>query len=239
MTAAKRRKKRGRPAGKPLSGRELEARRANLERARSAPKNFIYRPTARRLAARLKNLRKAQAARRSREGNARVRLNALKHGVYSRELLDESVKRLGESEIEFAGHRELFARLLVPQTEEEATIVWEISNLAWRRLRLFRAAADREHRDLRRLLLDYPPPAPLSAEETHERMFVLFAVLNDCDRVIQDAGGLRTDMREFFKMLIGLRVLGRKDEFAAALRQGGGEVASELGEMGEKMDSEG
>ena len=41
----------------------MAARRKNLQRARSAPKDLIYRPTPRRMAAYLKNLRKAVVAR--------------------------------------------------------------------------------------------------------------------------------------------------------------------------------
>jgi hypothetical protein len=201
MAKQKKRRNRGRPAGKPLSRRELGARRLNLAKARLAPKDVIYRPTAKRMAASLKNLRKAVAARRRAEGNARVRLNALCHGLFSRELIDDSVCRLGESEREFAEHRELFLRLLVPQNEREAVIVWELSNLAWRRLRLFRAAAERERRDLRRLLAEYPEPRPLSAGETERRMWVLLATLDTCDRVIAEASKLRFEMQEFIQML--------------------------------------
>ena len=171
--------------------RELRARRANLAKARQAPHDLIYRPTPKRIAACLKNLRKAVVARRRAEGNARVRLNALRHGLYSRELIDQSIRRLGEGEREFAEHRELFLRLLVPQNETEAGIVWELSNLAWRRLRLFRAAAEREGRDLRRLLAEYPEPCPLSARETERRMWALLATLDTCDRVIAEASKLR------------------------------------------------
>ena len=185
--------------------RELRARRANLAKARQAPHDLIYRPTPKRIAACLKNLRKAVVARRRAEGNARVRLNALRHGLYSRELIDQSIRRLGESEREFAEHRELFLRLLVPQNETEAVIVWELSNLAWRRLRLFRAAAEREGRDLRRLLAEYPEPCPLSARETEQRMWALLATLDTCDRVIAEASKLRFEMQEFIEMLAGGR----------------------------------
>jgi hypothetical protein len=219
MARRKGRGKRGRPAGKPLSPRELRARRANLRKARLAPQDLIYRPTAKRLAACLKNLRQAVAARRRKEGSGRVRLNALRHGVYSRELVDESVRRLGESEREFAQHRELFARLLGPESEEDAVIVWELSNLAWRRLRLFRAMAERERRDLRRLLEQYPPPRPLTAAETRERMYLLFATLDNCDRVVGEASKLRFEMQEFFQMLIDRRTVPEPQKFSVAGRQ--------------------
>lgn len=201
MMAKGRARRRGRPAGKPLSRREVRARRSNLRQARRAPRELIYRPTEKRLAASLKNLRRAIAARRAEEGSERVRLNALKHGVYSRELLDESVERLGESERDLERHRELFRRLLVPRNENEAAVVWELANLAWRRLRLFRAQALREARDLHHLLQSYPPPSPLNAPQTLNRMYIILATLEDCDRVLQDASKLRVEMQGLIRLL--------------------------------------
>jgi hypothetical protein len=198
-------RRRGRPPGQPLSDAELEARRRNLERARAAPQEVIYRPTPERLAASLENLHKALAARRKDEVAERVRLNALKHGVYARELVGESVRRLGESERAFAEHRELFARLFVPRDEQEATVVWELANIAWRRLRLFRAAAVRETGDLRRLMEEFPEPAPLDAAETELRASLLFAALDNCDRVLRDAARLRYEMQEMITMLVAIR----------------------------------
>ncbi len=194
--------RRGRPAGKPLSRRELAARRANLLLARAAPKDLIYRPTAKRLAASLKNLRKAMTARRSQEGNDRVRLNALRHGVFSRELIDESVSRLGEDRREFERHRELFACIFVPHTEDEAAIVYELSNIAWRRLRLFRAAAERERRDLRRAFERYCEPGLLDAQETLSRMYLVLDTLDNCTRVLKDAARLRDEIQQLVRMLI-------------------------------------
>ena len=212
------RRKRGRPAGKPLSGKELRARRSNLVKARRAPKELIYRPTARRMAASLKNLRKALAARRRADANERIRLNALRHGVYSRELVDESVRRLGESPREFARHRELFTQMLVPRTEDEAVIVWEMANIAWRRLRLFRAAAERERRDLKRLLESFPSPAPLTGEDTLERMYLLFAALDNCDRVVAEASKLRVEMQDLFHLLVTRRSPENAEELVTCAR---------------------
>lgn len=225
----KKRRGRGRPAGKPLSRRELAARRANLAKARRAPKDVIYRPTAKRLAASLANLRQAMAARRSEEASERVRLNALKHGVYSRELVDESVRRLGESEREFQAHRELFVQLLVPRDEGEAALVLEMANLAWRRLRLFRAQAQREARDLGRMLAGYPEPAPLDAAETLDRMYMLFATLDNCDRVLKDASKLRFEMQGLIQMLIARRAPPEPQKIETA-----GHVAPE----GQRLESE-
>ena len=46
-----------------------------------------------------------------------------------------------------------------------AAIVEELADLAWRRLRLFRAQALREMRELRRLAESFPDPAPLDAAD--------------------------------------------------------------------------
>jgi hypothetical protein len=205
-------RRRGRPPGQPLSAAELEARRRNLEQARAAPKEVIYRPTPERMAASLANLRKAQAARRSEAGSERVRLNALKHGVYSQELVDASARRLGESERALAEHRELFARLFVPRDEQEATVVWELANVAWRRLRLFRAAALREAHDLRRLMEEFPEPAPLDAAETEWRASLLFAALDNCDRVLRDAARLRYEMQQMISLLRVSRTHGKEKQ---------------------------
>lgn len=202
MAARTKRGRRGRPAGKPLTRRELAARRRNLKKARAAPKELVYRPTDKRVKASLKNLRKALAWRRQAEASDRIRLNALKHGFFSRELVDESVKRLGEDRHEFARHRELFVQFFVPRTEEEAVIVWELGNLAWRRLRLFRAAAERERRDLRVAIERYGEPGPLAAAETLERMYLLLATLDNWDRVLKDVARLRDEIQQLAMMLV-------------------------------------
>jgi hypothetical protein len=202
MASKTKRARRGRPAGKPLNQRELAARRANLTVARSAPKELIYRPTPKRLAASLKNLRKALAARRREEASDRLRLNALRHGLFSRELVDESVTKLGEDPREFARHRELLVQLFAPRTEDEYAIALELSNLAWRRLRLFRAAAERERREVRQAIERYARPGRLDAGETLNRMYLLLATLDNFDRVLRDAARLRDEIQQLAFMLV-------------------------------------
>lgn len=223
-------RRRGRPPGRPLSRRELDARRRNLERARASPKDLVYRPTAKRLAASLKNLRKAIAARRKREARERLRFNALVHGVYSRELVEESVARLGEDAREFKRHHHVLARLLVPLNEPEATVVWEIANVAWRRLRLFRAQALREMREVRRLAEQFPGPAPLDAAETELRADLLYAALDDCERVVREAGKLRFEMQEMVNLLVANRTekAVTSDEKETGVRSLGSEVRTRI-----------
>ena len=105
------RRPKGRKPGNPLTARELAARRANLEKARAAPRD-PYRPTQKRLEASRANLAKAIAARRRPKGNASVRLNALKHGLFAKQTLAESVDRLAEDKEGFAQHLHLFERVL-------------------------------------------------------------------------------------------------------------------------------
>jgi hypothetical protein len=221
-------RRRGRPAGKPLNRRELAARRRNLARARSAPKDLIYRPTDKRVAASLKNLRKALAARRRKEASDRLRLNALRHGLFSRQLVDESVVRLGEDMREFQRHRELFAQWFVPRNIDEAAIVWEVSNLAWRRLRLFRAVAERERRDLRRAIEPCGDPVRLDAHQTLDRMYLLLATLDNFDRILKDAAKLRDEIHQVARLLVEGRMPECQEAEAGSQESEGGSPEPEV-----------
>jgi len=100
-------RRRVRKPGKPLTARELAARRANLE--------------------------KAIVARRSPKGNAAARLNALKHGLFAKQTLAESVDRLGENKQEFDLHLRLFERVFVPAAgHEEKQFVRSLAQTVWR-----------------------------------------------------------------------------------------------------------
>jgi len=93
------------------SPQALAARRANLAKARAAPRDVIYRPTEKRQAASRANLQKALAARKTPKGNAAARLNALKHGLFAKQVVAASVARLGEDPKAFAEHLRLFERV--------------------------------------------------------------------------------------------------------------------------------
>lgn len=136
-------RRRGRPAGKPLTQRELAARRANIKKAHAVP----YEVTEKRDAASMANLQKAIAGRRSPKGNAVARLNALKHGFSARDM-EASVVRLGEDRDAYAEHLRRFERLFAPQDQPERWLVRALAMLVWRRLRLYRAQAYWERRQL-------------------------------------------------------------------------------------------
>jgi hypothetical protein len=160
------------------SQRALAARRANLRKARAAPREVIYRSTEKRQAASLANLKKAQAARRTRRGNARARLNALKHGLYAAASLRESLGRLGESRREFSAHRRRLERLFAPEDEEETQIVRRLADACWRRLRFFRAAAVWEADRLKQILARAPRRPRLDPLETEDRAQALVLALS-------------------------------------------------------------
>jgi hypothetical protein len=159
------------------SRRALAARRANLRKARAAPREIIYRPTEKRQAASRANLKKAQAARRTPRGNARTRLNALKHGLYAVASLRESLGRLGESRRELTAHRRRFARLFAPLNEDEERLVRQLADVCWRRLRFFRAAASWEANRLQQILRRAPRRVPLDVEQTAVRASALVLAL--------------------------------------------------------------
>ena len=178
----------------PLSEAALEARRVNLVRARAADKDLIYRATEKREAASRTNLAKALAARKSPEGNAVARLNALKHGLYAR--LEEAAQaRLGEDAQECAEHQQEFDRVFHPQDDVERELVRRLAHAIWRRRRVFAAMAWREEKRLR-LLFDldmFPEPGPLSVEETESRAYCLSWALctyDDCQQALLKAHAL-------------------------------------------------
>lgn len=174
----RRRPRPGKPGRRKLSARALAARRANLQKARAAPRERIYRWTKKRRAASRANLRKAQAARRTRRGNASARLNALKHGLYATAHPRASVRRLGERPGEFAAHRRRFERLFVPEDDEETRIVQRLADACWRRLRFFRAAARWEAGRLKQILARAPRRPRLDVMDTEDRARALVLALS-------------------------------------------------------------
>jgi hypothetical protein len=187
-----------------LSERALRARRANLRKARGAPKELLYRPTEKRQAASRANLAKAIAARRSATGNAAARLNALKHGLYAR-LVPGGVERLAEDPKAFAEHLRAFERVYAPQDEEERKLVRRLAETVWRRLRLFRAQAHWEEERLKTLFKLAPEGGRLSVEESERRAYALTRVLFDYDHLFREAMKIHAQVERALRRLLADR----------------------------------
>ncbi len=194
-----------------LTPRALEAMRANLAKARAAPKELIYRPTPGRRAASRANILKAIAARKSPEGNAAARLNALKHGLFANRV-EESVRRLKENPKEFEGHLRLFTKVFAPRDELERKLIRRLAETTWRRLRLFHAQARWEANRLKVILAFAEPAEDLSAEETESRATVLVYLLANRFPTFREAWKLHSKVEFLLRALLRKRS-GRKIEF--------------------------
>jgi hypothetical protein len=191
-----------------LTARELAARRANLEKARAAPRR-AYRRTEKQLQASRANLTKAIAARRRPEGNASARLNALKHGLYAKQTLAESVDRLAEDKEEFARHLHQFERVFAPADEEEKRIVRRLAETVWRRLRLFDAQACWEKEKLQIMFAEAPAPAQLSLDDTIARAEALAQALLQFDAYFRQFNALESQVEFWLRKLILKRSQGK------------------------------
>jgi hypothetical protein len=190
-----------------LTALELATRRSNLEKARAAP--GVHRPTEKRLRASRANFQKAIAARRSPEGNASVRLNALKHGLFAQHALAESVDRLGEDKQEFDLHLRLFERVFVPADKEEKQIVRGLAQTVWRRLRFFHAQANWEKEKLQRMFAEAPAPAKLSLDDTVARADGLARALMQFEAFFRELGKLESQVESRLRKLIRKRSRGK------------------------------
>jgi hypothetical protein len=200
--------RKGREPGKPLTARELATRRANLVKARAAVRE-PYRPTEKRLQTSRANLEKAIAARRSPKGNAAARLNALKHGLFAKQKLGESVDRLGENKEEFDLHFRLFERVFAPADEEERRIVRGLAQTVWRRLRFFHAQARWEKERLESMFAQAPAPAHLGLEDTVARAEGLAMALMQFEAFDRELRKLESQVEYWLRKLIRKRSDGK------------------------------
>ena len=191
------------PAGR-ASAQARASRRANLEKARAALASRGYPQTDKRQAASRANLEKALAARRSPEGNAAARLNALRHGLFAR-LVPESVGRLAENPQEFEDHRRRFAQVFAPEDETEGKLVRRLADATWRRLRLHRAQARWEADRLREFFADAPAAARLTPEETERRAYALADVFTDFQPFFTAASRLEAQIERVLRQLLRRR----------------------------------
>ena len=200
-------RRRGRKPGKPLTARELAARRANLEKARAALSEG-YRPTEKRIRASRANLEKAIAARRGPQGNASARLNALKHGLFAKQTLAESVVHLREDKQEFDRHLRFFERIFAPADEEEKPIVKGLAETVWRRLRFFRAQARWEKERLQKIFAEAPAPDPSSLDDTVARADGLTLALMEFEAFYRELNKLQSQVEFWLRKLIRKRSRG-------------------------------
>ncbi len=200
-------RRRGRKPGKPLTEIELATRRANLAKARAALKQG-YPPTEKRLRASLANLAKAQAARGAPQGNAAARLNALKHGLFAEQTLEESVDRLGESKEEFEGCLRLFERGFAAADAEELRLVRGLAATVWRRLRFFHAQASWEKERMQRVFAQ--APAQLDVEETVDRADRLVLAFMELDPFFRELSKIETRIEFWLRKLIRKRSQGQR-----------------------------
>jgi hypothetical protein len=195
------------PASGHRSEAALAARRANLLKARAAPRKRIYRPTEKRRAASRRNLAKAQAALRTRRTSAR--LNALKHGLFARQFSAPALCRLGEDPREYQEMLRLFRRVFVPCERPEKELVARLAQTCWRRLRLFRAQAQRERESLRGALRSMPASRwALSEEETELRAHLVVSTLFNFSGILNEALKLQSEIECLLRALLRKRSSG-------------------------------
>ncbi len=185
-----------------MSALALASRRANLQKARAAGKGKIYHPTPARQAASRANMARAIAARKSPRGNASARLNALSHGLFTKDVA-ASVGRMGEDPREFREHHALFHAIFVPEDNEERDWVRRLADINWKRLRFLRAQAAWE---LERLKKAFAPVTArgsvISAEETLRRAHIFSRTLGGFVEYIDPLGRFESRMdRELRKLL--------------------------------------
>jgi hypothetical protein len=200
-------RRRGRKPGKPLTKLELATRLANLAKARAALQRG-YPPTEKRLRASLANLARAQAARRTPQGSASARLNALKHGLFAEQTLEESVDRLGESKEEFEGCLRLFERGFAAADDEELRLVRGLAATVWRRLRFFHAQARWEKERMQRVFAQ--APAQFDVEETVARADRLVLAFMELDPFFRELSKIETRIEFWLRKLIRKRSQGRR-----------------------------
>lgn len=191
-----------------LTRQALAARRANLAKARAVPREVRYRPTEKRQAASRANIQRAIAWRRSPEGNARARLNSLKHGLYARPT-EDAARRLNQAQGEYAEHLRLFDQVYAPQDDAERKLVRRLADAVWRRLQLFHAQGQWELTHLHQVFRDAPRAARLTPGETEMRAYALLHVLWKWDRFRADLGRLESEIENLLRRLLRRRSAGR------------------------------
>jgi len=126
-----------------LTEARLRANRANLEKARAAPREIRSRMTEKKLAACRANLAKARGAQQKLRESPDPDIWPS---------LQSSLRTAGEKLEDFRRHLRKFQRRLRPRDGMEMRLVRGLAEAAWRRLRVFRGQAQREARELAAVL---------------------------------------------------------------------------------------
>lgn len=167
-----------------------------------------FRMTEARREANDRNIRKALAAPRTPESRLRSRFNHLQHGLQVGSL-EETIELMGEDRKEFEEHAERFRRVFVPRGEAEEEVVRSIARATWRRLRLFRAQACWETKQLKKLFARAPAVPQLDTEATRARAHLLLIALTDRDLFAKHDQSLIAEVERELRMLLRLRAGGK------------------------------
>jgi len=133
----------------------------------------------------------------------------LKHGLFAKQTLTQSVDRLGEDKEEFALHLRQFERVFAPQDDEEKQIVRGLAQTVWRRLRIFHTQACWEKEKLQRMLADAPTPAQLGLVDTVDRAEGLALALMQFEAFFREVGNLEAQVESWLRKLIKKRSQGQ------------------------------
>ncbi|MBI4165316.1 MAG: hypothetical protein HY508_06230 [Acidobacteria bacterium] len=197
------------PRKRRLSARELAARRANIAQAHAADKDFTYRATPRRHAASLANIQKAIAWRRSREGNARARLNALQHGLDALQF-GAAFEKLADAPEDSSQHYARVRRIFRPETEEEDRLTERLARASWRRIRLFRARARYEQTAWQKWAARAGKLQHIALEAFSDRAVAVSRLLFRAEKMETEAFALERRIEQILKSLLHER--GRKSK---------------------------
>jgi hypothetical protein len=164
-------------------------------------------------------LRAREAGLVMREADFRRRYHTVKHGLTAgRRSLEESMAALGEDAGEFRVLAGLIERTFVPKNLPEYEVVQRLAEAIWRRLRLYKAAANWEAEALRQALSSGREAESLSVGETRLRAYGVMTLLLDETRLSHSRFQLLAEVERQFRALMGIRS-GGKAKFRFISRQ--------------------
>ncbi len=145
-----------------------------------------------------------------READFRRRYHTLKHGLGAGVCsLEESIAALGEDPAEFQALTGLVEHAFAPKTLPEYDVLQRVAEAIWRRLRLYKAAAQWEVDALSQALSSVPEVENLSVNETHLRACVVLARLLDERQLYRSRLRLLAQIERQFRALLKIRSGGK------------------------------